>query len=110
MLALNLYPLLASRFAPTGVSHTCHLGGALFGYLFFKYQLDPLYHLQNSWNDQRRKQRSKTEHKRVERAEQDDAEMDRILRKISEHGIGNLSAAEKKFLDERSRHLRDRGR
>lgn len=44
--------------------------------------------------------------KRARDEREEKAELDRILGKISESGIGSLTAAEKKFLDRRSRELR----
>ncbi|MCZ6571650.1 MAG: rhomboid family intramembrane serine protease [Planctomycetota bacterium] len=87
------------------LAHAAHLGGALFGYIYFKYGG----RFRNVFNalDQRaeRKQRERaraSEHKEREMRE----ELDRILDKVNREGMPALSDEEKRFLKSASDRLR----
>lgn len=82
------------------VALACHLGGALFGLLWFK-RGD---FLARWWL------RHQLEKNRKEIEVQADArqEMDRILGKIQTTGLNSLTPTERSFLDRRSRELRDK--
>jgi len=114
VIGLVVLDAIGSRLWPNdGIAHLAHVGGALFGYLFFRAQL--------------LSQRSAASPARVERVvmvqsgsaeperqtpvtpmrprrgiESDPvaAEVDRVLDKISEKGISSLTPAERSFLDE----------
>lgn len=93
---LRLIAALAGQ--PGGVAAEIHLAGAVVGWTAAGgWQRFPLF----------AGMRAKAEQKRAEKAQQtqvaDEAELDRILAKISRDGIGSLSAREKKFLEERSK-------
>lgn len=107
-LVINIYPLLMDLGASSRVSQACHLGGALFGYLFWKFHWDPLVAPQAWLARQKFRRERQTASRSADRHLAEEAEMDRILAKISEQGIGSLSPGERKFLDERSRRLRER--
>jgi membrane associated rhomboid family serine protease len=83
-----------------GVAHFCHLGGALLGYLFFRYE--------RRWEEAvaqtREWKRDRDERNEETRRE----EMDRLLEKIHEEGIGVLTPSERKFLNEASKRIRGR--
>jgi membrane associated rhomboid family serine protease len=96
---LDLLRLIAT-FAgqPSGVAAEIHLAGALVGWTAAGgWERFPLL----------AGMRDKAAQKRAEKAQQgalaDEAELDRILAKISREGIGSLSAREKKFLEQRSK-------
>lgn len=84
----------------SGVAHFCHLGGALFGYLFYRYEqrVRVMIDQAKEWKKQR-----------DESVEQDrQEEVDRLLAKIHEEGISSLTPKERAFLNETSRKLRNR--
>ena len=84
----------------SGVAHFCHLGGALFGYLFYRYEqrLRGMIDQAKEWKKERDLN-----------AEQDrQEEVDRLLAKIHEEGISSLTPKERSFLNETSRKLRNR--
>jgi len=98
----EVFPLISSGLNSDGVAHLCHLGGAAFGFAWFSRPFDAfegLATLRERWR----------EHAATRQREQlvtDDAEMDRLLRKIHDQGITSLTEPERTFLDERSRNLR----
>ncbi|HUL70589.1 MAG TPA: rhomboid family intramembrane serine protease [Gemmatimonadales bacterium] len=97
-----------------GVAHLAHLGGLLFGYLFFRFQ---------RLSERRAPVRARLESVAVQSGTREGqshtpaslrtlprsggdpvaAEVDRVLDKISAHGIGSLTAEERRFLDEVSK-------
>jgi len=83
-----------------GVAHVCHLGGALFGYLFFRYERTVRTTLS------RARERKQTREEGGEAVHQ--AEVDRLLAKIHDHGLGSLTQAERDFLNDASRRIRRR--
>lgn len=104
-----------------GVAHLAHLGGVLFGYLFFRVQtlaarsphearaVERVVMVQSSGSaepsDQQSRRTPVTPIRPRRRAESDPvtAEVDRVLDKISAQGLGSLTAAERRFLDEVAR-------
>jgi membrane associated rhomboid family serine protease len=104
-----------------GVAHVAHLGGAAFGYLFFRFQAltgpgrAPRARLVERpvmvQSISRELDRADTPVPRVPRPTDRDRdevaiETDRLLDKISGQGIASLTPAERKFLDEVSRRKR----
>lgn len=97
-----------------GVAHLAHLGGLLFGYLYFRFQ---------RLSERRSPVRARLESVAVQSGTREGqphtpaslralprsggdpvaAEVDRVLDKISAHGIGSLTAEERRFLDEVSK-------
>lgn len=83
-----------------GIAHTAHLGGALFGLLFFKFR--PFVRAVSSEATNRRlKSQSLREQRERER-------VDEILDKINREGMGSLTQDERKFLLKASKNYRDR--
>jgi membrane associated rhomboid family serine protease len=81
----------------SGTAHVAHLGGALFGYLHFRYAhvLDR-YFAQMEVKAERDRERQESEMRE---------EVDRLLEKIHQEGLGSLSEREKKFLKRSSRRF-----
>jgi membrane associated rhomboid family serine protease len=104
-LIYELFPLITDGFGG-GIAHLCHLGGAAFGLLWYRWPFDALARVR-VWSERFKEQ---ADVRQQERAAADDQEMDRLLRKIHEEGMPSLTARERDFLQERSRGLRDRGR
>lgn len=114
--------LVSTVTAPTGIAHVAHLGGAAAGYLFFRL---------GSFGRRRPPppptavvRRPVVTPMRVEEAtaeprptppvplehhppEANDAEVDRVLDKISQFGIDSLTSQERKFLSDASKRKRD---
>jgi membrane associated rhomboid family serine protease len=100
-----------------GVAHLAHVGGAAFGYLFFRVQglsrrsphpppraVERVVMVQSGASEpERRTPVTPVRPRRRPDADPVAAEVDRVLDKISEKGIASLTAAERRFLDEVSR-------
>lgn len=97
-----------------GIAHIAHVGGAGFGYLFFRVQrmsrrsphpppraVERVVMVQSGPSEPERRT-PVTPARQRRRAEADPvaAEVDRVLDKISEKGIASLTPAERRFLDE----------
>ena len=119
LLALDVVFGLLNR--GDGVAHIAHLGGAAFGFLFFRLQLlaGPARSTRPSVAERpvmvpsgsRKAEQADTPVPRPRRRmeqEQDSipVETDRLLDKISRQGIASLTPAERKFLDEVSKRKR----
>ena len=99
------------------VAHLAHVGGAAFGYLFFRLQglsrrtphpppraVERVVMVQSGPGDaERRTPVTPVRPRRRPDADPVAAEVDRVLDKISEKGIASLTAAERRFLDEVSK-------
>ena len=111
-LALSLWP---SR---DGVAHPAHLGGAVAGWLFLRLQylsrrppvesarsVERVVMVQSGAAEEPERRVAPTPVPRRPRPTTDatDAELDRVLDKISATGIASLTPAERRFLDEMSR-------
>lgn len=82
----------------TGVAHSVHLGGALYGFLVARKRWiyrDPLAVIER-----------KRAVKEVQRKISDDARMDAIMAKISREGIGSLTRSERAFMQRQSERKR----
>jgi len=101
LVALESWPIIFGQ-ASDGVAHACHLAGALFGWVYQRHPFDAFGRVGRVRDALRERAAERTER----RAEEDDAEMDRLLRKIHDEGMPSLTASERRFLDERSRSLR----
>jgi membrane associated rhomboid family serine protease len=101
-----------------GVAHLAHVGGAAFGYLFFRLQalsrrsphpppraVERVVMVQSGAAEpsQHRPPPAPIRPRRRADADPVAAEVDRVLDKISEQGMNSLTAAERRFLDEVSR-------
>jgi rhomboid family protein len=83
-----------------GYAHSAHLGGAAFGYVYYRYS-----HRFGAWLHGWERQREKRERDR-EREEKE--VLDDILSKISREGMGSLTGRERRFLQNASRRVRGR--
>ena len=104
-----------------GIAHEAHVGGAIFGFLFFRVQqlssgasprersVERVVMVQSGMHDPLRRRPTPVPRPRP-RTEPDaaTAELDRVLDKISAQGIASLTPSEKRFLDEVSRRKQDK--
>ncbi|MEP3480695.1 MAG: rhomboid family intramembrane serine protease [Fuerstiella sp.] len=113
----DLHPLimeLQGKGTVDNVAHAAHLGGMLFGYLYYKkgFRLDRFSQGLTSWWKVKRsgfKVVSAEDHAVTDRRVQKlEAEMDILLAKISKDGEASLSRSERKTLENVSRELRSR--
>jgi membrane associated rhomboid family serine protease len=105
-----------------GIAHLAHVGGVLFGYLYFRMQglsrrspqppprpVERVVMVQSgSAEPERRTPVTPARPRRRVEADPVSAEVDRVLDKISEKGIASLTPAERRFLDEVSRQKKGR--
>jgi membrane associated rhomboid family serine protease len=118
VIGLVALDVIGSRLWPgDGIAHMAHVGGALFGYLFFRVQslsrrapaqptraVERVVMVQSGSAESDR--RTPVTPMRPRRSVDSDpvaAEVDRVLDKISEKGISSLTPAERRFLDEVAR-------
>jgi len=99
LIGIDLLHSMGPRF--TGVAHTAHLGGALFGYLHWRFT-PTVRRFFDGLHDRRRERDAQR------RLGAQDRENE-ILDKIARHGFDSLSDRERAFLVERSKERRDRG-
>jgi membrane associated rhomboid family serine protease len=115
VLGLVALDMIGSRLWPNdGIAHLAHLGGALFGFFFFKVQsfsrlspaepartVERVVMVQSGASEpQRRTPVTPMRPRREVESDPVTAEVDRVLDKISQRGISSLTPAERKFLDE----------
>ena len=121
VIALVALDIIGSQLWPnSGVAHLAHVGGALFGYLYFRVQslsrrspgapartVERVVMVQSgsSEPDRRTPVTPMRPRRRID-ADPVAAEVDRVLDKISEKGISSLTAAERRFLDEVAKQKR----
>jgi membrane associated rhomboid family serine protease len=118
VIGLVILDVIGSRLWPNdGVAHLAHVGGALFGYLFFRVQslsrrssaqpartVERVVMVQSgSAEPERRTPVTPLRPRRRPDSDPVAAEVDRVLDKISEKGISSLTPAERRFLDEVAR-------
>jgi hypothetical protein len=122
VIALLVLDLAMALLAPgDGVAHVAHLGGAVFGYLFFRFQaftgpsrmprtriVERAVMVQSGSRELERADTPVPRSRREPDRDRDDlaVETDRLLDKISGQGIASLTPAERKFLDEVSKRKR----
>jgi rhomboid family protein len=118
VIGLVALDVIGSRLWPgDGIAHIAHVGGALFGYLFFRVQslsrrapaqparaVERVVMVQSgsAESDRRTPVTPMRPRPRVD-SDPVAAEVDRVLDKISEKGISSLTPAERRFLDEVAR-------
>jgi membrane associated rhomboid family serine protease len=115
VIGLVALDVIGSRLWPgDGIAHIAHVGGALFGYLFFRVQslsrrtpaqsartVECVVVVQSgSAEPERQTPVTPMRPRRSVDADPVAAEVDRVLDKISEKGISSLTPAERRFLDE----------
>jgi hypothetical protein len=110
----DLHPLIMQLNNPqwkTGVAHAAHLGGVAFGYLYYKrcWNLEKLVDRFLPGAGASRKQTpSRGNSSSPKPAHPDDALVDQILAKISQHGEASLTEREREILVEASERFRQR--
>ena len=92
--------LLGVKGSSSGIAHSAHLGGAFFGFLFFKFA--PFVRSASSGHA------AKKLKKQLDGVQKERAQVDKILDKINREGMGSLTKAERRFLMEASKHYRER--
>ena len=107
--------VLGALYFNDGVAHLAHVGGALFGYLFFRLHtlarrrphaqprtLERVVMVQSGSAESERRTPLPSSLRPRRRPDADPvaAEVDRVLDKISEKGMSSLTPAERRFLDE----------
>jgi membrane associated rhomboid family serine protease len=115
VIGLLVFDVVAWRLWPNdGIAHLAHVGGALFGYLFFRVQtlsrrtpsqpartVERVVMVQSGSSElDRRTPATPLRSRRRIESDPVAAEVDRVLDKISEKGISSLTPAERRFLDE----------
>ncbi len=100
LVGISLVSGLFSHAGDPGVAHFCHLGGALFGFLFYRYE--------RACSDIIEGARRRKAMKEKQNEEKREGEVDRLLSKIHEEGIGSLTQSERDFLNEASKKMRNR--
>jgi rhomboid family protein len=121
VIGLVALDIIGSQLWPNdGIAHLAHVGGALFGYIYFRVQalsrrspgtparaVERVVMVQSGSSEPER--RTPVTPMRPRRRVDGDpvaAEVDRVLDKISEKGISSLTAAERRFLDEVAKQKR----
>jgi len=99
--------LLGFLFGGPNVAHFAHLGGALFGFIYYKSNWRAL-SVGRKIKDLRYRRQSAKLEKNRQKAEEIMKRVDDILDKINEVGIENISKEDRKFLEEASSRLSDK--
>ena len=99
--------LIGFLFGGRNVAHFAHLGGALFGLIYFKTDWRTLA-LGRKIKDLRYKRQSAKLEKNRQKAEEIMKRVDEILDKINQVGIENISKEDRRFLEEASSRLSDK--
>jgi hypothetical protein len=102
---LILIDVLSMLQSPGGVAHTAHLGGALYGWVFYRWG-GGIERVFGAIDEMAEKKRRKKEQKRAERDAELRKEVDRILDKVNREGMTGLTEEERRFLKEASAKLR----
>ena len=88
-----------------GVAHSAHLGGALYGFIYYRFvgEFDQLFAFVHDWR--RKRQQRQLEHDRRVREELR-GEVERILGEVNREGMAALTDEEKRALKDASARLR----
>lgn len=100
--AIELFLLLEM---PGGIAHSAHLGGALYGLLYYRFGggIDRVFSGFDAWQARRRRRRMEQERRDAEDLR---GEVDRILDKVNREGMTALTDKERRVLREASQRLR----
>lgn len=93
-----------------GIAYFAHLGGALFGYLYFKNERLRRAALYFSLINWRNWYKERINHRRELIQKEIDRKVDLILEKISKQGVDSLTKEEKRLLEQKSRELNEKRR
>ncbi len=94
--------LMALGPGQSDTAHLIHLVGAGIGFVSVRYG--------HRWGRLRRRLQAAGERRQAKSEQRADADLDRLLAKVSEHGLPSLTAAERRFLQRYSRSHRDHDR
>lgn len=121
-LAAAFFGLVLRNTEAGHIAHLAHLGGLIFGYLYFRFQtlaqqapataprqVEHVVMVQSPAREAERAPASPVHRPEPNDGELLSAELDRVLDKISERGLDGLTPEERRFLDEMSRR-KQRGR
>jgi len=108
--ALDVMPLLSGQWMVSEKAHTAHLGGILFGFLYFRWDM----HITRWWDQVVRGIKLRTKNRgnlkiyapTTQPESNLDEQVDLILKKISEQGEASLTQRERNILTQASRQLR----
>lgn len=100
LVGIDIYTVAMPR---GGVAATAHLGGALFGYLYYLLS-DRIYRY---WLSVKKRMEEEYRKEKEKVYKSDRQQVDKILEKIHDHGIQSLSAQEKEILQNASKQYRD---
>ena len=121
--AYDLHPVLLSlsgEHVGGGIAHAAHLGGLLFGFLYYRYdwQLSPTWNrieskLSSTSRQNHRPTKKSHSHSRVpapstKLQQRLDVQLDEVLEKISREGQESLTERERKILNRASQRLQER--
>ncbi len=103
ILGIDLYWFAFAPPGGTGIAHTAHLGGAAFGFFYYRYAhaIDLFFLKLELKGKHRNSARSRGERERLR------AEVDALLDKVNAGGLDALTPREKKALKDASERLRD---
>ncbi|OQX78859.1 MAG: hypothetical protein B6D56_08200 [Candidatus Omnitrophica bacterium 4484_70.1] len=99
--AINLLGALSSP--NSGIAYFAHLGGGLFGYLYFKNAWIRIHLSHCSWRELVSRWKRIRRRKEEIRKRNLDEEVDRILDKVAQYGMESLTPRERKVLQYKSR-------
>jgi membrane associated rhomboid family serine protease len=110
----GIYPTLLQlrgHVGEDGVAHGAHLGGALCGFLafrFFRTRFMTADYRQGAWSGLGTKLNRWRARRRQEAARERQAQLDTVLEKIGREGMNSLTAAERRFLERASQEAKKR--
>jgi len=116
---MDVGPLLTRHVVVNGpqIAYAAHLGGALYGYFYYRTHWHLLFWLPDQWNWGKLKRKFSRKPKLKVHNEPDNseivnlpAEVDRILEKISRSGEASLTSAERRTLEAASERYKQRRR
>lgn len=98
---LDIYGFVRQPMIESGVAHTAHLGGALFGYLYYRYG--------DRWSRLARQSRARQTRRAAGKIDMEMVELqfqvDALLTKVREEGLSSLTEEERVFLRNASEKL-----
>lgn len=106
LVAFDVLPALGLTAAP-GVSYWVHLGGAVSGWMFHKFDWDPAIPDIAEWRARRKALAERRVAEKARAAEQDERDrVDALLEKVARGGLDSLTEAERDFLRDASKRYR----
>jgi len=102
---LVVLDLMQALSLTSDIAHTAHLGGALYGFLYFRYgdRIEGVFGAIDRYAEKRQRERARREqHVQAELRK----EVDRILDKVNRDGMSALTEEERRFLKDASDRLK----